>query len=85
MQDYLLTNIFNASLIEREKQMLSQYNLSDSEMQKYLSVMDQVDPRYMQNAIDYLKANYGSVKGYITKELGLTENDISILKAKFLD
>ncbi|MBQ8012786.1 MAG: tyrosine-protein phosphatase [Treponema sp.] len=84
MQDYLLTNIFNANLIEREKQMLSQYNLSDSEMQKYLSVMDQVDSRYMQNAIDYLKANYGSVKGYITKELGLTENDISILKDKFL-
>ena len=85
MQDYMLTNIFNENLINKEKQMLAQYNLSDSEMKKYLSVMDQVDELYMQNALDYLKENYGSVKGYITKELGLTEADFTSLKNKFME
>ncbi len=85
MQDYLLTNVFNAELINKERQMLAQYNLSDSEIENYLSAMDQVNPAYMQNAIDYLKKNYGSVKGYITKELGLTEKDFASLKNKFLE
>lgn len=85
MQDYMLTNIFNENLISREKQMLSQYNLSEEEMNKYLSVMDQVDSVYMQNAIDFLKKDYGSPKGYIIKELGLTEKDFEILKNKFLE
>ena len=85
MQDYLLTNVFNAPLIEKEKQMLSQYNLSEEEMNTYLSVMDQVNPAYMQNALSYLKENYGSVTGYITKELGVTQDDIKTLKAKFLE
>ena len=85
MQDYMLTNIFNAGLIEKEKKMLAQYNLSDAALQKYLSVMDQVNPQYMQNAFDYLKENYGSVKGYITKELGVTEKYIGKLKNKFLE
>lgn len=85
MQDYLLTNVFNAELIEKERKMFSQYNLSDSDLNKYLSAMDQVDPVYMKNALDYLKKNYGSVKGYITKELGLTEKDFASLKNKFLE
>ena len=85
MQDYMLTNIFNENLINKEKQMLAQYNLSDYEMKKYLSVMDQVDELYMQNALDYLKENYGSVKGYIAKELGLTEADFTSLKNKFME
>ena len=75
----------SAELINKERQMLAQYNLSDSEIENYLSAMDQVNPAYMQNAIDYLKKNYGSVKGYITKELGLTEKDFASLKNKFLE
>ena len=85
MQDYLLTNVFNAPLIEKERQMLSQYNLTEEEMNTYLSVMDQVNPAYMQNALDWLKKEYGSVTGYITTELGVTQDDIETLKAKFLE
>ena len=85
IQDYLLTNVFNAPLIEKEKQMLMQYNLSDKEIQSYLSVMDQVDVSYLQNALDYIKKEYGSVLGYIKQELCVSEDDIALLKEKFLE
>lgn len=85
MADYLLTNEFNASLIEKEKVMLAQYNLSKEDLNKYLSVMDQVNPAFMQNALDYLKKEYGSATGYITKELGVSNDDIATLRGKFLE
>ena len=85
IQDYLLTNVFNAPLIEKERQALMQYNLSDAELQSYLSVMDQVNVLYMQNALDYLKKNYGSVLDYIKKELCVSEDEIELLKEKFLE
>jgi len=85
MADYLLTNAFNASLIEKEKAMLAPYNLSKADLNKYLSVMDQVNPDFMQNALDYLKKEYGSAMGYITNELGVSEIDIAMLKEKFLE
>ena len=85
MQDYLLTNDFNATLIEKEKLMLSKYNLPEEDLHRYLSAMDWVNPRFMQNAIDYLKKEYGSIKGYVTRELCVTEDDIEKLKKKFLE
>ena len=85
MQDYLLTNTFNAPLIEKERAMLAQYNLSSEQEKMYLAAMDFVSENFMQNALDYLKENYGSVLGYIKKELGLTESDIDRLKKKFLE
>ena len=85
LQDYLLTNTFNASLIEKERAMLAPYKLSEEETQLYLSVMDYVNESFMRKALDWLKANYGSPLGYITQELGVTETDIAALKAKFLE
>ncbi len=85
MQDYLLTNTFNASLIEKERKMLSQYNLSAEEETLYLSVMDYVNEAFMKNALKYLKENYGSPLGYIKTELGVTDSDIDRLKKKFLE
>ena len=85
MQDYLLTNTFNAPLIEKERQMLSQQNLSEEEILTYLSVMDFVNAQYMQNALDFLKKEYGSPSQYVTQELGISEQEIAQLKAKFLE
>ena len=85
MQDYLLTNTFNAALIEKERAMLLKNNLPEEMVETYLSVMDYVNPAFMQNALDWLKKEYGSANGYILKELGVTEKDIKILQEKFLE
>ena len=85
MDDFLLTNTFNAELIESERNMLTQQGYSGEELNTLMKAMDEVDPQYMINVLDWLKANYGSVTGYITQELGVTEEQLETLRAKYLE
>ena len=39
----------------------------------------------MVNALDWMKASYGSVLGYITGELGVTGEQIEQLRDKYLE
>lgn len=84
MSDYVLTNTFNAKLIESERKMLEARGYSGEELDKIMKAMDEVDPQYMINALEWIKANYSSVTGYITKELGVTDSQLDALKEKFL-
>ena len=85
MDDFLLTNTFNAELIESERNMLTQQGYSGEELNTLMKAMDEVDPQYMINVLDWLKANYGSVTGYITQELGVTNEQLEELRAKYLE
>ena len=40
---------------------------------------------FMQNAIDALVKNYGSVENYLSDEMGLGEAERQILQEKFLE
>ena len=40
---------------------------------------------YMQNAIDYIKENYGDIPGYEKAELGLTDEDIAKLQSLYTE
>lgn len=85
MDDFLLTNTFNAELIESERKMLTEQGYSGEELDRLMKAMDEVDPQYMTNALDWMKKNYGSVTGYITQELGITDEQLEELRAKFLE
>ena len=85
MQDYLLTNESNAAIIEKERKLLIENNIPESDISIYLSIMDMVNPAFMQNAISYLKEKYGSVIAYIKEELSVSDSDIDALREKFLD
>ena len=85
MQDFLLTNVFNASLIENERKMLIAYGYEGEELQTLMTCMNQVSEQYMQNALDWMKENYGSVTGYITEALGVTNEQLETLKNKYLE
>ena len=85
MADYMLTNTFNAKLIGSERKMLTEQGITGEQLDKYMKAMDEVDPQYMINALEWMKENYSSVTGYITKELGVTDEQIDILRAKFLE
>lgn len=84
MNDYLLTNEFNAELIAQERQELLDAGVKESDIDSVMIARDQVFPQTMTNALDWLKKEYGSVQGYITKELGVTEEQIAQLQEKFL-
>ncbi len=85
LEDFLLTNIFNADLIAGQRKMLLSRGMKESELEKYMIVLDEVNPKLINKVLDWLKENYGSPVGYITKELGVSEEEIEALKAKFLE
>lgn len=85
LEDFMLTNTYNSKLIESERKMLIENGYEGEELQTLMIAMDEVDSEYMQIALDWLKETYGSVKGYITKELGITDEQIKALKNKYLE
>lgn len=84
MADYLLTNEFNADLIAGERQKLIDSGVKEDELDSIMIAMDQVYPQLMTTALDWMKETYGSVEGYVTQELGVTEDQIVQLQDKFL-
>ena len=85
LNDYILTNTFNAQRIEAERQMLMNMGVEGDELELLMTAMDQVNPQYMVNALDWMTENYGSALGYIVQELGMTEEKIQMLRDKFLE
>ena len=85
MADFLLTNEYNADLIAEERAYLTENGIGEDELDEYMKSMDQVYPKFMQNAIQWMTETCGSPLGYITRELGVTEADIQALRDKFLE
>ena len=85
MNDYTLTNAFNAEVIASQRKMLLSRGMTEQELTQYMPVLDEVNPQFMANVISWLKENYGSPLGYIIDELGLSEKDIETLRTKFLE
>ncbi len=85
MEDYMLTNVFNAELIDGQHKMLQSHGVKESDMEKYMLVLDEVNPKTMNMLLSWLKENYGSPVGYIINELGISNDKIETLKAKFLE
>lgn len=52
---------------------------------KILLVMMETKPRYLTESIDMLNEQYGSVINYCKAELGVTDQDIEKMKAKYLE
>lgn len=84
IEDYMLTNKYNAEQIEKTRQYLKSKGCDDEFISKGILVFDAVDEVIMRTAIDYLKAEYGSVVGYIRDELNISNEEINSLKEKYL-
>lgn len=84
IEDYLLTNVYNAERIEESKRYLKSKGCDDDFVHKALLVYDGVDESFILNAIAFLKMEYGSVVGYIHKGLNISKEEIDSLKEKYL-
>ena len=85
MEDYMLTNEYNAQRIEDTKKYIRARGFDDALTEKAALVFDAVDRHYMENVIAFLKEKYGSVLGYIRSELNISEVDIELLKEKYTE
>ena len=84
VSDFILTNEYNASRIEATRKYLTAQGCDNELIQKGLLVFDMVDESFLRTAMNYLKKEFGSVKGYITDALNITEDEINSLKEKYL-
>lgn len=84
VEDYLLTNEFNARRIEGTKQHLKAQGYDDALIEKAVIVFDAVDERFMRNALAWMKKEYGSVLAYIKDGLNISQNEIEKLKEEYL-
>ena len=84
LEDYMLTNEYNADKITGERQILAERGIPEDKIDTYLMAMDHVNLKTMTNALVWLKENYGSVEGYLEQELGVGEAERTALKDKFL-
>ena len=85
MDDFLLTNVFFEKEIRAMRLQLSQYVKDEKKLEELLVVGKGVSAPYMQNAIDFIKENYGDITGYVRTELGLTDADILKLQSLFTE
>lgn len=84
VDDYLLTNEFNAQRIEGTSRYLKAQGYDDEFIAKATLVFDKVDGRFMRRAISYLNDTYGSVINYIRDELSVSDEEIDSIKEKYL-
>ncbi len=84
MKDYLLTNVYNADRIRATKAYFFDKTQDETMAEKAILLMDGVSEKPMKNVLKHMKEQYGSVRGYITDVLGITDDDIQNLQEKFL-
>jgi protein tyrosine/serine phosphatase len=85
MEDLLLTNVFFEKEISAMREQLGTYIKDETLLEEILVTGRGVYAPYMQNAIDYIKENYGDIPGYVKAELGLTDEDIAKLQSLYTE
>ena len=85
MEDFLLTNVFFAERIDATRKHLCKYIQDQNFLEELLVVDRGVCASYMQNAIRFIKENYGDIVGYVKAELGLAESDIAKLRLLYTE
>lgn len=84
IDDYLLTNVYNAQRIKETGRYMKAKGYDDAVIAKAILAFDAVDERYMRNAIAFLKKEYGSVIRFIRDGLHISQDEIDSLKEKYL-
>ena len=84
MQDYLLTNEYNAAKLDAIRQEVEPLGWPEEKVNGLLFLSGGVFEAYMSDAIDSLIKEYGSVEAYLGQELGVGRPETEALRMKFL-
>ena len=86
LDDYLLSNEFLAPQIEQDRQLLLGAPVENGdELEWCLVALDKADERLMRAAFDWMDSTYGSARDYVTRELGVNQEQLAALRDKFLE
>lgn len=84
-EDYLMTNAYNAKVIEPIRSHLKELETAPEKIDAMVFASGGAIEGYLIRAFEVLEEKYNGAEGYLTKALGLTEDDFEILSKKYID
>lgn len=85
IEDYLLTNESNHARIAKTRAECEASGIPPDMTEAMIFANGGVFESYMTFALDTLGKKYGSVEGYVREELGVTDEELDILRKKYLE
>jgi Protein tyrosine/serine phosphatase len=82
--DFMLTNDFTAATIE-ERVADAAKETDDEYLLQEVRLLTAVDPAYLDVVFEIIDNQYGGIDKYLTEVIGLTEEDIAALRAKYTE
>ncbi|MBQ4462938.1 MAG: tyrosine-protein phosphatase [Eubacterium sp.] len=83
LRDYMLTNEYNKTKIDKHREVLRGSPLTPEYREIAMFGYGAVYEKYMINALTAMEDRYGSTTGYISEELGVGEPELEELHRKF--
>ena len=83
LEDYLLTNEYNAPMLEKVKGKLACAEIAPERMDAMLFVAGGAIENYMLRAFEEMEKEFGGINGYLGEALKLTKSDIGELRKKY--
>ena len=84
-EDYLITNTYNAKMIEPLRKNLKEVGMVPEKIDVMIFASGGAIEGYLRRAFEVLEEKYNGAEGYLTKALGLTEDDFVILREKYVE
>ena len=85
LSDFVLTNVFFADQIRATQRELERRGVAVPLIQTVVSTFIGVNGRYLKNAWESMEASDGSIMGYLQNKLLLTDDDIAVLRDRYLE
>lgn len=86
MKDYMLTNEFYAGAEDAAREKMSSAFPDNPELVDALAELSGgVKEKYLRNALDYMKQESGSVQAFVKDKIGVTDEEIGLLRTYYLE
>jgi protein-tyrosine phosphatase len=85
IHDYILTNDYRKAFDQRELAEMSKAFNGDKQAIKGFLAIQQARPEFIRAALDEIRLRYGSVDNYLTRAVGLTQEEIFSLRDRYTE
>lgn len=85
LYDYMLTNEFNREMLDYLKETAQKSGMSREKLEALYFINGGVAESYMLRALEVLDERYGGAVGYLREELSIGDNEIKLLRKKYLE
>ena len=83
IEDYLLTNIGNEAKISKTRAACEASGMPPEQTEAMIFANGGVFKHYLTFTLDTIERKYGSVTDYIRQELGITDEEMNVLREKY--